>query len=358
MSRSRRILSLLAGAIVVAGCAGAPQAAPAISDAADDGSAVPAISFRLADDWLQNGIRIGASVSGGPVITMLTDTGSNGVVISRSYLGEDYTVPDPQQSFTGFTYSSSGNSYDGEWVLATLEFSSTVDSAGPTARTSQILVRAVDRMCNRQQQCTDDPEVAMLGVGFDREQDGTEAVESQAGPGINPFLHLEQMDAGTLDAGYSIGSGLLTLGVDDTSRSGFATVPLTQAGDDWRAPTTCIAVAGSVPPQCGTLLLDTGLPYAIVQTEDGVQPPLDGTSSIGRDEVAKGQQISVTVPDLDDTTIYDFTVGGPGAPTEVSWGHDLLARDGGAFMNISRFALSATDYLFDATTGVVGFRVL
>ena len=60
------------------------------------------------------------------------------------------------------------------------------------------------------------------------------------------------------------------------------------------------------------------------------------------------------MPGLSGKAIYRFTVGGNGAPASVEWGH--LLDDGRPFTNISRFALSQTDYLYDATDGRLGFR--
>ena len=58
------------------------------------------------------------------LIGLLAATGSNGVVISRKYLGSHYEELPPRQTFSKFTYSSSGNSSSGEWVRTQLSIRS------------------------------------------------------------------------------------------------------------------------------------------------------------------------------------------------------------------------------------------
>ncbi|WP_188942997.1 hypothetical protein [Nakamurella endophytica] len=338
-------------AAMVAGSGGSPTGA-----AAAVGHGSPHV-LPLASDWLADGIHLSVRAAGGAPVTMLVDTGSNGVVISRQYLGDDWSPLQPRQTFSGFTYSSSGMHYSGEWVRTTLQFSSTTDAAGGPATTSPILVRAVDRVCDAHGSCSPSARVAMLGVGFDRGSDNPDSTYS--GPAINPFLHLADMDAGQLTPGYVLGSGTVTLGIGQDTADGFRTVGLQRTGGsqsaDWAAPSACLAVRG-LPAQCGSLLLDTGLPYAIVQVPAGVDPPTTASRTGGRPSVAAGQQIQVGLPALGGAPIYSFTVGGPDAPRSVQWGHNLAENGDSSFFNISRWALSQVDYLYDAGSGALGFR--
>jgi hypothetical protein len=110
-----------------------------------------------------------------------------------------------------------------------------------------------------------------------------------------------------------------------------------------------------VSAQCGSLLLDTGLDYAIIQVPTGIEPRLTAPDSAGmRSTVAEGQSVSITLPGSSGRPLYQFSVGGADAPKSVQWGH--LLSDGRPFMNISRYALTQNDYLYDATSGHVGFR--
>jgi hypothetical protein len=201
----------------------------------------------------------------------------------------------------------------------------------------------------------------MFGVGFDREQDGNApVVAAQAGPALNPFLNLTDMADGNLPRSYLLGSGRIELGA--TADGTFTTVALQQTTNstgvaDWSAPTACLTVTSVSSPQCGSLLVDTGLDYAIVQVPDAAQPPTDPPGIAGqRPTLATGVQVSIALPGKGAPVLYHFTVGGPGAPKSVEWGHNIGAHSGSSFFNISRYALGQFDYLFDATAGRLSFR--
>lgn len=306
-------------------------------------AAAGSISLAQPSTALTAGLRVSTVIGGGAPVDMTVDTGSNGVLVSRSFVGAAATPLSPARTFTGFSYSSSGNTYSGEWMTATLELGAPGGSGHP-ALTVPMLIRVVD-----------EADVAMMGVGFDRS--GSEPDQDLDGPALNPFLNLTAMSTGAMPQAYVVGLDAIVLGPTAGDLAGFQTVALTKAagGKDWAAPAACVTVpSGGVTAQCGTLLLDTGLGYAIVQVPAGVEPPTVPAATSGdRPSVAAGQQVQITVAGLS-APLYDFTVGATGAPTAVQWGHDL--SDGQPFMNISRYALTQHDYLYDATSGQVGFR--
>lgn len=336
-----------------------PPTSDTVSSTAPSADGTPSIGIALPSDALANGLRVSAVIGGGPAISAVVDTGSNGVVVSRRYVGSSATSLSPARTFSGFTYSSSGNTYSGEWMTATVALSATT-AGGPTATTAPILVRVVDSECNGGT-CNSDAatlSVAMLGVGFDRAAP-TGPDTAITGQAINPFLNLQQMARGAMPPAYVITQDQIVLGPTTTDRAGFQTVALTRsaptggAAPDWQSAAACVAVpTAGIADQCGTLLLDTGLGYAIVQVPSGVAPPLDAATG-ARQTVSNGQQLQISVTGIS-APIYSFTVGQSGAPTSVQWGHDL--SNGQSFMNISRYALSAQDYLYDAADGTIGFR--
>lgn len=390
MRRIRRIgaVALLASAVLVAGGAGGPATAGTIGEVASadtvttlstaaasagpstDGSmtasasaspsasatsatssisatasvaAVPSVSFAQPSDALAKGLTVSTVIGGGTPVNMEVDTGSNGVLVSRTWVGPDVTPLNPARTFSGWGYSSSGKTYSGEWMTATLQLGAP-DSEDHPVQTVPTLIRVVD-----------EDGVAMMGVGFGRSATGPDA--DLDGPALNPFLNLTTMSSGAMPQAYVIGLTEIVLGPTADDLQGFQTVPLTRtaAGNDWSTAPGCVAIpTGGVPAQCGTLLLDTGLGYAIIQVPDGVEPPTTPAATTGdRPSVANGQQVQITMAGLAQP-VYDFTVGGSGAPTSVQWGH--LLEDGAPFMNISRYALTQQDYLYDASTGQVGFR--
>ncbi len=308
-------------------------------------AAQPAVSLTQPATALAKGLTVSTVIGGGTAVDMTVDTGSNGVLVSRKWVGTAATPLSPARPFSGFGYSSSGNTYSGEWMTATLQLGAPGGSDHPV-QTVPMLIRV-----------TDEDGVAMMGVGFDRGGSGPDA--DLDGSGLNPFLQLTGMRSGVLPQSYVVGLDRIVLGAGPADLGGFQTVALTRdaAGTDWNAPSACIAVpSGGVAPQCGGLLLDTGLDYAIVLVPTGVEPPTTAPVKSGdRPTVAAGQQVQVTMDGLSGP-LYDFTVGGSGAPTSVQWGHDLSDHGNTPFMNISRYALTQHDYLYDASTGQVGFR--
>jgi hypothetical protein len=346
----RRMALATVGLLLAAGCGSAQEPAP--SSAAPAAAGAP-IVLPLTTDWLTAGIRLSVTLGGGDPIEMVVDTGSNGVVVSRRALGPRAQSLQPRSYFKDFTYSSSGNHYSGEWMTVPLTLAPV--GGGPGATTVPMLVRAVDTECLAGKPCTQDPVVAMLGVGFDRWQDGTQPVDPHAGPSLNPFLQVQSMVNGGLTSGYTIGGGTIGLGVDPADAGSYQTVSLKATTNpvDWQAPTACLSVSGSVQNLCGSLLVDTGLSYAIVEAPQTQQPQLVAGGADKRPVLAPGQSVTVT---LGSTTFYQFTVGQSGAPESVQWGNDLSTHLGQPFMNVSRYALSNSTYRYDATNGTVGFR--
>ncbi|KZT56683.1 hypothetical protein CALCODRAFT_518017 [Calocera cornea HHB12733] len=315
------------------------------------------------DTSLASGYHIHASVGSGPTTEFLIDTGSAGIVISPRALGSNYTSLN--SSFC-FAYSSSNNTYQGEWVLAPVLLS----SGSVSAHTVPLPVRVATHFCaGSTGRCTSDPgeiSVAVLGVGFDRGNMSWGGADSCGNPvplGVNAFLQLEGMQrAGSMEPGYIISpsNGTITLGITDENSAGFDLVQLTQLGNsstlgysEWQAPKVQIAAQGqSWAPFNASLLVDTGLSYSIVQAP--LDDSLPGPTASGSTLVQNGTSLNLTLPAFGGQQLYAFTTGQPGAPSYVSWRHYVPA--GGPFVNTGRWALGGFDYLFDAGEGRLGFR--
>lgn len=317
------------------------------------------LAFRPGSS-LDAGLRLTVQVGGGAPFGTLIDTGSTGLVIGQKHLGRDYAPTG--ETFTDFTYSSSGNSYSGEWVVTRVRLFS---ASGAHVDTAPMRVRMVTRQHRAGEAPVTDPQaitVAMMGVGFDRHDPHGSTVD----PALNPFLAVESMqEGGSTSPGYILTASDVTLGITDENLAGFELIQLEKVpvheGDDWRAPRMRIEVpTAGVPPQRGQLLIDTGLQYAIVQVPAGIDPPQrQGTGRRSRRSVlVDGQRVVVTMPDLGGRALYDFTVGDArsGAPVDVAWGHRIAAHGNEAFVNTSLHALSQLDYAYDAGRGRVGFR--
>ncbi|KZO98994.1 hypothetical protein CALVIDRAFT_396408 [Calocera viscosa TUFC12733] len=316
-----------------------------------------------SDTSLANGYSIKGSIGGGPTTEFLIDTGSAGIVISPRVLGSNYTSLG--ESFC-FAYSSSNNTYQGEWVLAPVALS----SGSVSANTVPIPIRVATQFCaGATGRCTTDPSeitVTMMGVGYDRGNMSWGGVDScgNAVPlGVNPFLQLEAMQrGGSAVPGYIISpsNGTITLGITSANSAGFELVPLAPLGNsstlgysDWVAPKVQIAAPGQAWGAFNaSLLVDTGIAYSIVQAPVG--DTLPGPTSKGATTVSNGTAFNLTLPALGGQALYAFTTGQAGAPAYVSWRHFVPAN--GPFINTGRWALSGFDYLFNAGTGQLGFH--
>jgi hypothetical protein len=71
------------------------------------------------DSSLTKGLHLLAAVAGGPAHRFEIDTGSVGILVPRQRLGPDYQNFDPSLD-TKLQFVSSGNTYWGQWVNASV----------------------------------------------------------------------------------------------------------------------------------------------------------------------------------------------------------------------------------------------
>lgn len=265
------------------------------------------------------------SVGGGPLHVVQVDTGSVGIVVPRTALG-------PSARDTGIPgrieYTSSGRIFTGRYVVAPLTL---VDAGGRRVTIAPMRVLAIDAAaCDNalHPACVAGRSVAgvgMLGVGFARDT---------GSPGVNPFLHA--LDGGrSLAPAYLFTDRSIVLGAESTDEAGFSATHLARASTDWAPPSGCFAVGGS--RYCGTVLIDTGLGYAIARVPQSARPSGARAGSfwtIAIDVPASGAALSAR------------------EVTKARWssGHGL------PFLNTGRALLGSYDYLYDAASGRIGFR--
>lgn len=303
---------------------------------------------------LQGGLRLYVSIGGGKYIHSVVDTGSEGILFSRQFLGADYM--DTGSPFC-LEYTSSKNTYKGTWVWATVSFSSSRDPDSPgatVASTVRMRVRAVDERNGE----TDSSKIstAMIGVGFDRDTSpGQKDTCGNLVPrNINPFLQLEDMASDNLREGFILdwSRRSIVLGLPSVDDTTFTRISLIPRPYGWTAPLVTVALpdAHILLPDV-ILLMDCGIGNAIVQAPKNVEPPV----ADHLDPVKAGQRVQVYMDGLPQP-LYRFTVGDEqsGAPAKLLWGHNL--HDGMSFINTGRHALGQFDYLFDGERGILGFR--
>ncbi|HYO67748.1 MAG TPA: hypothetical protein VEU33_16865, partial [Archangium sp.] len=271
------------------------------------------------------------SIGGMPAYSVQVDTGSMGIVVSRS------AVPDalwnaasdrPGQMY----YSSSDRLMLGRYVTAPVKLGVPRDykgaeSGGDYPTTASIDVLAVECSCHTHPQTTGSSSTSaqepltgeslsckqlegtsaqlggksatlnrcvpartgMMGVGFAR--------GGHLSSAKNPFLRLEAMDKGLMHPGYIIRGRAheLELGLTKNGTADFKFVQLqlqSQAGSEppssnpgpgtlryvkeWEAPRACVDFPGQKSEYrqfCGTLLMDTGIDEMLLTVPGNMRPP-------------------------------------------------------------------------------------
>ncbi len=293
------------------------------------------VSCRLPftpDSNLATGLHLTAAVGGGPVHRFELDTGSVGVLVPRRRLGPDYQDFDPSLDVT-FGYVSSGATYWGQWVRVPLVLGAPDDWDGtgdyPQA---EVDVFAVDR--------PDDFDGGVLGVGF--------AIGGAAdgGPARNPLLRLTYQGK-RVYRGYVVGSQGLEVGLTAANTAGFAFLSLERNADDsdWTQPEASLALPNGFQADL-PLPIDTGLDEMLIWLDPAERPPdLGGVSPL-----PAGVTVTIAAPPALDYSFVSGDAQNPMAPPAVEW------RTGRG-LNTGRAILAGADYLYDADSGFVGFRL-
>lgn len=343
------------------------------------------VPFRMKASNVKFGWSFNMAIAGGTPRTVLMDTGSHGIVVSRSALGPGAVGPG---SPGRIEYSSDGKVFTGNHYLApvTLNVGGTIVGGkivgGKTVATVPIKVLAVDAAsCDPKfKDCTPgNPDtVSMLGIGFDRGRTtnapsppavAAAAASSGTPPELgNAFLALTNIVQGSMHPGYLITRNGVTLGISAKNTAGFKKheISLTPGGTgpgDWNGAPGCFSFPElpAYKPQCGSMLMDTGIPKAILQLPTSQRPrtplnctPIKPEKCTPWATIPLNTQVQITVgPARRPGFSYGFTTGGSSSvtPTSIRW-----ATGGPPFVNTGRHVISKYDYMFDAGSGKLGFR--
>lgn len=303
------------------------------------------------------GLAVGASLH-----RAVLDTGSTGVVIAASSIGDLARLPDLGPG--RLAYSSSGRVMLGRYVRAPVTI---VGADGTRLTTRPLPVLAVTRVecLPRARACTPQEaprHIAMIGIGFGRERDH----QPQGTPQANPFLNLPGMaEAGEerparLGRGYVLTRTHAQVGRAPGDDAGFTLVRLTRAPelDDWSAVPACLSLAGRRPPACGSLLMDTGVARMFITVPGAQSAGLLARNGQGAAVLKDGTRLEVLPAPGAPAPAYAITLSDesdPKVPTEAL----VVDRPGRpAFINTTVRFLNGFDYAFDAEAGTVGFRPL
>jgi hypothetical protein len=288
--------------------------------------------------------RIGLRI-GGETYHAVLDSGSTGIVIAAALIPNFEQLP--SNGDARLTYTSSGRVMLGRWVVTPVDL---VGERGAFVSTDPMPVLAVTevRCLENARDCTphDAPrDIAMVGIGFGREGDR----ESHSTPDKNPLLRIAW--PGDLSRhGYILTKTGVHVGLTRANTKRFDYIKLEpKAGvADWSGIPACIAINGTKPPACGSMLVDTGVSAMFMTVPDAQAGGAQGT-------LPDGTQISILAGSADQSReLYSFTIGEalPLAPR----GMHLRVSQGPSFVNTSLHFLNGFDVLYDADGGYAGFR--
>ncbi len=306
----------------------------------------------------QQSLMLRISLGGGKPVAVQVDTGSTGIAIARDRIPPplvpaiDVTLPPMIE------YNSSGRQLFGHWVYTSV----TITGAnGQSVHIDRMPVLAVHHMlcstCDTtagEQKAID--ELAMMGVGFDRGFGMGLAPE-------NPFLHIREMEAGSMQHAYMVTNSGITFGLP-ADLSGFRFLPLQRlpAPLSWKQAQGCVQISGGgiakpFGPVCGNILMDTGVSQMFVSYDPAGRPTFGGSQV---EVFPPGTMVSVSWPSASSPQFQykfgvprDWTWRSP-SPERVLWG--AKPANTPVFVNTSRQLLWTADYLYDASCGRIGFR--
>ena len=216
-----------------------------------------------------------------------------------------------------------------------------------------------------------EPDVAMMGVGFDR--GGNKSV-SPVYPGVdqNAFLNITHVNgalASNMRLGYVVAKDSVTLGLTAAQGSGFAMVKLTPntfyPPNVWNRPQMGVSINNTLHGT-GDFLPDTGIAYMIITPKanvPGTTPcPGAGTTCLGNQTPV---QVSL-IPGIPGGGLsYSFAPGDSSVPM-VPYYVNLRETDTSNTLNeLSPVSLNSGvgffqgfNYLFDFTGGYVGYSAV
>ncbi|WP_051356957.1 hypothetical protein [Azorhizobium doebereinerae] len=357
--RAARILRLGLAAALSAAPVCALAAGPDYSGAAG-AVFLPFLNAPLAGQPATRTPKLAIAFPGGQAHRGTLDTGSTGVVVSATSIPNFDQLPrlGPGQ----LTYSSSGRIEKGVWVVTPLTLSggngaSVTTRPMPVLAVNEIACTASARNCRPRR----NPKgIAMFGIGFARQHDH----QAQGTPDHNPLLNVEGMGTpeqlGRMRRGYVVSRRGVLVGLDAASTAGFSFVKLDKSPvyPDWSAAPVCISVAGTAPPACGTMLMDTGVTTMYLRVPPEQLAGHTAPNAKGLPVLNPGTSVALTMTGAQGIG-YSFNVGdraNPLAPLDVVLVH--ADANPGPFVNTSVRFLNGFDYLYDADAGYVGFRAL
>jgi hypothetical protein len=306
------------------------------------------------------------------------DTGSTGIVVPLSAIGE-YTVASNPPDYTP-SYSSSGNSYTGQWVETVVTI---IDADGNSFTTPKpILVFGATYPEGSPEAEGKSSGVSMMGVS-------TRFPEADA---YNPFLNHPDIVNGTFRSGYILSEEGVLFGYGEQDIASFSVFPttITATPPTRTTPQTQTRAAQAqvtlTPPDAAKglkpytettfFLMDTGIDYSITtprttpETANGTAPtppvPNDWQVTVPQSATApermqliSGVTVAVSLLDAQGAyqPVWSFNTKDFGQPTNPAYARLAVPSADGIF-NTGRHFMATYNYLADLTGSQIGIRKL
>jgi len=335
---------------------------------------------------------------------IILDTGSRGMYVSANMLPSDYTPT----GFGGQLYLSSSNRlFQGTWADLTVRFTQATAYGGVTGPAQSTLPVLVARSITAQGSSahfsttvasgnvtlTDNSIVAFsnhtltlqpgqvatyadnpgiletasnFGVGIDPSGTSTSPNNTnQYNQQFNAFLNVDQMKAGTMRAGYTLGQSGVHVGLT-ASTTGFAYTNLIPTGlaevpgspPDWQIPTGTVVYEGNTSAT-GRILVDVGIGQAYLTLPE--KGPGEVTGNYTVNLLNSNGAVSFEVnshpdnlfrpsPDPETTYRTQWSAFSPGLFSESQ------SPYGEQFLNTGRNVINGFDLVYDGEGGLFGLK--
>lgn len=304
------------------------------------------LTYASGGGGVLNAYDFNVSFDGGKTLNrLLMDTGSPWMNIGANLLPEGtYTVCDPQPATQAPSYSSDGNTYQGEWV----QVIATVFGGNGASFTTPAPITVF--------RSTSSPDVSMMGVS-------TRYGDLDA---MNVFLNVPGIVDGTYPAGYILDQYGVWFGYGPDTLAQFTQAPVGTALGQRTAAAHVTLTGPGLPPYTATVpfLMDTGIDYTIVtpNTNPPAEPPpnpaeWEQPNPHGGSEFIPGVEVAVTVGAMG----WGFNTNECGRSPAIPAYARLANPSQYGIVNTGRHFLATYRYLIQldsrigATAGTMGF---
>jgi hypothetical protein len=324
---------------------------------------------------LQGSPALNAVFPGGQQDTFIMDTGSAGMVVYNTPFTPAAGAT-PAYSNVIQAYKSNNLLFQGDVYYTSIEFG----TPGNSVTANVPVLFATQQSCAIGNQCSLASSWRFMGVGFGEPPGGntTWPINSTQ---RNPLFQITEINGvpAAPTKGWIMASDGITVGLTPANTGGFNPAGLeglTSSSDGFNRGGAAVfaspTVAGQPPPSpplgpfSGTVLVDSGVSYAMMVLDPGAPPPLTTTcNSYDGTKVCtdNGYTITVYLGNPSAPTMYQVITGTGGtasaSPFDVA-APDFINQlsDTAAFWNTSFYFYNAYNYLFDSESAQVGYRTV